>query len=250
MKPPVQKLSALHESASLRAVTGPLLRPGGFHLTERGLSLCGFGAGARIVDVGCGTGASVAYLREKHRFKALGVDVSDDLFQRDGNARTIPLAIARAEELPLPNGSCDGVLCECVLSLVTEPERVAGEFSRILRSGGFLILSDIYDRTTGDGPPDGSGCAAGRCSTLRSRPFVERLLAGSGFGSVAWEDHTQYLRELAAQLILNSDSPAEFHNLFRVRDSGCAAPSGSKLTRPGYYLLVAQKMKKGDAFHG
>ena len=70
------------------------------------------------------------------------------------------------------------------------------------------------------------------------------------YGTTTLDGINEALRELAAQLILNSDSPAEFHNLFRVRDSGCAGPSGSKLTRPGYYLLVAQKMKKGDAFHG
>jgi SAM-dependent methyltransferase len=250
MKTPVQALSSLHESASLRALTGPSLRPGGFLLTERGLSLCGFSPGARIVDVGCGTGASVAYLREKHRFSALGFDVSRNLFLKDGRAESIPLAVARAEDLPLSDASCDGVLCECVLSLVTEPGRAVGEFSRVLRSGGFLILSDIYNRAPVDGFSNGPTTSGGCASALRSRAFLEKLLGDSGFRLLAWEDHTRHLKELAAQLILSNDSLTEFHDLCTIFNSGCSGSSVSRFTRPGYYLLIAQKMTKGDAFHG
>jgi SAM-dependent methyltransferase len=249
-KTPVQALTALHESASLRALTGPSLRPGGFLLTERGLSLCGFDPGARIVDVGCGTGASVAYLRKIHRLSALGFDVSGDLFQKDGSGNTISLAVARAEKLPLPDASCDGVLCECVLSLVPEPKRAVEEFSRILRIGGFLIMSDIYDRAPDNcsqsGPEPSGGCS----SSLRLRHLIEKLLEDSEFGLQVWEDHTRYLKELAAQLILSNESLTEFHDLCGVFDTGCKSLSCSPPIRPGYYLLVAQKMKKGDAFYG
>ena len=249
-KTPFQALSALHESASLRAITGPSLRPGGFHLTERGLSLCEFSPGARIVDVGCGTGASVAYLQEKHRFSALGIDVSGDLFLKDGSVKAISLAVARAEKLPLPNASCDGVLCECVLCLVSEPKRAVEEFSRVLRIGGFLILSDIYDRAPDDGFQSGPVTSRGCSSSLRSRPFVEKLLVDSGFGPLTWEDHSRYLKELAAQLILSGGSLTEFHELCTIFDSGCAGSSVLQLSRPGYYLLVAQKMIKRESFHG
>jgi arsenite methyltransferase len=249
-KTPLQALSTLHESAALRAITGPSLRPGGFQLTERGLSLCNFSPGARIVDVGCGTGASVACLREKHRFSALGFDVSGDLFLKDGKDKSNCLALAQAEKLPLPNAGCDGVLCECVLSLVAEPKQVAEEFSRVLRIGGFLILSDIYDRAPDDclqsGPLTSGGCS----SSLRSRHFVEKLLADSGFGRLTWEDHSRYLKELAAQLILSGGSLPELDELCTVFDSGCAGSSVMQLSRPGYYLLVAQKMEKREPFHG
>ncbi|RQW84768.1 MAG: class I SAM-dependent methyltransferase, partial [Geobacter sp.] len=175
-KTPIQALAALHESASLRAVTGPSLRPGGFLLTERGLSLCGFSPGARIVDVGCGTGASVAYLQEKHRHRALGVDVSGDLLPKNDRKGNITAVVARAEELPLSTGSCDGVLCECVLSLVTEPGRAVEEFSRVLRPGGFLILSDMYDRSADTVVPSVSA-SSGQCvSVLRTRPIIEMIL--------------------------------------------------------------------------
>jgi ubiquinone/menaquinone biosynthesis C-methylase UbiE len=150
----------------------------------------------------------------------------------------------------MPDGSCDGVLCECVLSLVNEPRQAVGEFSRVLRPGGFLILSDVYDRSA-DNVAQNESTVSGPCaSALRSRPFVEKLLGDSGFGPLAWEDHTRYLKELAAQLILSNESLTEFHDLCAVFDAGCASSAGSLPVRPGYYLLVAQKMTKGEAFHG
>jgi arsenite methyltransferase len=250
VKTPIQALSALHESVSLRAVMGPSLRPGGIRLTERGLSHCGFAPGARIVDVGCGTGASVDYLRETCRHMALGLDLSGDLFRDSGSEKSVPAAIARAEELPLRDGCCDGVLCECVLSLVREPLEALGEFSRVLRTGGFLILSDIYDRGDGDSFPRDPAILGDCDSTLRSRPFIETLLAESGLALIAWEDHTRYLKELAAQLILSPGSLADLHGMCRLFDAGCAGSPDSRPMRPGYYLLVAKKITKGETFHG
>lgn len=239
---PIQALSALHESASLRAVTGQSLRPGGFLLTDRALSLCGFEPEARIIDVGCGTGASVSYLRGKYRFRAWGFDISGDLFQCNENADMIPLSVARAEELPLTDDSCDGVLCECVLSLVKEPLRAVGEFSRVLRPGGFLMMSDLYDRATiGDCsifPTPAKGCL----SNIRTRRLIEMFIKDAELRLIAWEDHTLRLKELAAQLILNDDSCTEFTDIFQSINSACAAPSGFRRIRPGYFLLIAQKM--------
>jgi SAM-dependent methyltransferase len=192
----------------------------------------------------------VTYLREKHRFRALGVDISRDLIPKDCRKESIPAIVARAEELPLHTGSCDGVLCECVLSLVTEPGRAVEEFSRVLRIGGCLILSDIYDRVPCDGFSSGPTTSGGCASALRSRAFVEKLLGDSEFELQVWEDHTRYLKELTAQLILSNDSQTEFHDLCGIFDAGCTSPAGSLPVRPGYYLLVAQKMKKGEAFHG
>lgn len=240
----------MHESASLRAVTGPLLRPGGFSLTERGLSRCGFTRGARIVDVGCGTGASVAYLRERYRFKALGVDLCGDLIRNAGCVGKIPFAQARAEALPLVDGCCDGVLCECVLSIVPEQERMVGEFCRILQDGGFLIVSDIYSRISLDGGKCSPAGEGGCVSSLHTRVSIEKLLESSGFSMVAWEDHTRHLRELAAQLILNGDSMAEIHELCDFFASGCSGAHGPMVARPGYYLLVAQKSTEGGTVHG
>jgi arsenite methyltransferase len=280
-KQPVQALATLHESASLRAVTGTLLRPGGFRLTERGISFCEFSPSARIVDVGCGTGASVAYLREKSQFSLLGLDISEDLLRENGLAGEIPLALARAEELPVFSGVCDGILCECVLSLLPEPQHALSEYARVLRPGGYLIMSDLYDRC-----PDNTEatCSGKSNSPLRNRSALTSLMMAAGFELLVWEDHTKYLKELAAQLILSQEFLPDFCVFyavcglyqFQIKDDLKAARieaakrtaeyveqpktsqrregldmelelgAGSSSVRrtspgPGYFLLVAQK---------
>lgn len=236
---PVQALATLHESASLRAVTGSLLRPGGFRLTERGVSFCGLPDLSIIIDVGCGTGASVAFLREKFHFKALGLELSESLLREIVRMEHFPLAMARAEELPILPGVCDGILCECVLSLIFEPNSALCEFARVLRPGGFLVMSDLYDRGREELT---SPCSENDGSVLRTRMAIESFVGKAGFEVLLWEDHTMYLKELAAQLILNQGATSDSCDFFAASGSGCSGSSPLiTFPGPGYFLMVAQK---------
>ncbi len=235
---PIQALGTLHESASLRAVTGTVLRPGGFQLTERGITLCNFSREAHIVDVGCGMGASVAYLRDRFHFKVLGCDISEKLLKGNNRFVSLPLVLASAEQLPVATGTCDGVLCECVLSLIAEPDRVLAEFFRVLRPGGCFIVSDLYDRGAEDKQQDDRG---ENMTTVRTRQTIESIVVDKGFSVLAWEDHTRYLKELIAQMILTQDSSTGASDLMGLFGSGCAGSAAFSTLRPGYYLMVAQK---------
>ena len=185
------------------------------------------------MDVGCGAGASVCYLRERFQFRAMGFDITAKLMGNEEGATTFPFGIARAEELPLPDGCCDGVLCECAFSLTRRPGLVLKEFSRVLRPEGFLIQSDVYglvrdERCSGIATSDKNPS-----SSLLTRDDIESFLVDAGFHLVAWEDHTNRLKELAAQLILSSSSDTGFLDSVRALFA--------RRARPGYYLLVAQK---------
>jgi hypothetical protein len=125
---------------------------------------------------------------------------------------------------------------------VKEPKSALGEFSRVLRTGGFLILSDIYDRAQTSDFSSGPAASGNYASSLRTRPCIEALLEDAGLDLLSWEDHTRYLKELAAQLILNADSLAELHSTCGLFTVGCAGSPDSQRTRPGYYLLVARKI--------
>jgi SAM-dependent methyltransferase len=195
-------------------------------LTERAIDFCSFTAGAQLLDVGCGVGATVERLISRYGFDACGVDTSPALIAEGlGRNTALRLSEATAEALPFAGGSQDGILCECVLSLLENPHTALVEFQRVLRSGGYLILSDMYAREQSAGQePD--GCLRG----VAPREKLQEWLSASGFATIHWEDHTPMLRELAARLILAGGSLEGF----------CCATNGSG-QRPGYYLLVARK---------
>ena len=215
--------STMYETGPFRDVTGVTIRPGGMALTDRALEVCSFAIGAQLLDVGCGAGASVEHLCSRYGYDACGVDTSPTLIT-EGLSRNpaMRLKVAAAEALPFAAGSFDGILCECVLSLVEEPLKALVEFERVLRSGGSLILSDLYVTTATE--PNG-GLRGGAAT----RNQIESWLSQSGFKIVMWEDHTILLKELAARLILAGCS----------LDGLCSVTSGSG-QRTGYYLLVAR----------
>jgi ubiquinone/menaquinone biosynthesis C-methylase UbiE len=219
-------LQKQYEAGPLRDMTGPAIRPGGTLLTGRAVRFCCFSPGDEILDVGCGAGATVEYLRGRHRLNAVGVDPSRRLLE-EAWARNLdlPLGLGRAEAVPAVDATKDGIVCECVLSLLNDPALALAEFRRVLRPGGRLILSDLYERTAaGDNRKYG----------LLSRTRLEELLFANGFTLQLWEDHSRLLRELAAGLLM---SHGTLEGFWRCADnSGCRAGE-----RPGYYLLVARK---------
>jgi ubiquinone/menaquinone biosynthesis C-methylase UbiE len=183
-------------------------------LTDRALDFCRFAPGAHLLDVGCGSGVTVEHLCNRYGFSARGVDISPTLIA-EGLGRNPALALgeATAEALPFAGKSRDGILCECVLSLLDEPLRALAEFRRVLRSNGYLILSDMYTRDT------------------KARGRIEGWLSECGFETLFWEDHTHFLKELAARLILAHGSL-----------EGLCCTTSSEGGKPGYYLLVARKV--------
>jgi SAM-dependent methyltransferase len=59
------------------------------------------------------------------------------------DVRSTPLVdiVARGEQLPLRDDSFDLIICTQVLEYVEEPRTVIGEIHRVLKPGGFLLLS-------------------------------------------------------------------------------------------------------------
>lgn len=234
--------STIYESEKLRAVTGPAIRPGGVELTGHAVEFCSFPAGSRLLDVGCGEGATVGFLRERYRLDAFGADISSRLVA-DGKSRfeELPLLLARAESLPCGDCSLDGILCECVLSILPEPEKALREFHRALVPGGKLILSDIYLRGERDEDFFRDGGVDGCLEGARPSDFTITLLIEAGFEVLLWENHTRLLRELAARLVLANGAAGALLEEINSPCRSLAGHSNGSSIKPGYYLMVAGK---------
>lgn len=234
----------LYESAALREVTKPVIRPGGFALTDRGVAACGLNKGDRVLDIGCGTGAAVDCLRNRYGLNAMGIDLSAVLLREGARTnRGTPLMQGRAEQLPLVDGCCGAVLCECMLSLSASPHLVLQEMWRVVTPGGYVILSDLYSREPATVALTGTQPIRCCLQGAVDRSTVEERVGAAGFEQILWEDHTLLLRQLAAQLVWNYGSldafweavagPAVAESIQPSQGGGCR--------RLGYYLLVARK---------
>jgi SAM-dependent methyltransferase len=240
---PSNEWSRVYESGDLRRITGDAIRPGAFALTDRAMAFCSFPPGARVLDVGCGTGATVQHLLENHHLNAVGVDPSPVLLACGRQRRPgLPLFEAPGENLPFAGGEMDGILAECTLSVMENADRALAECCRVLKSGGRLVVADVYARN-----PEGVGdlrrlppisCLTG---AMTRQALTEKITA-NGFTVVLWEDHSRLLADLAARLIMANGPLEDFWSQSAGGAvSGRAIQEAIKKSRPGYFLLIAAK---------
>jgi SAM-dependent methyltransferase len=103
--------------------------------------LLGARPGDRVVDLGCGSGASLLQVAPELGGVAVGVDASPAALHRTaGVARVLLVQADLKDPLPFPDAAFDRVLGHNVLELVPDPVRLAAEAGRVLHPGGRMVL--------------------------------------------------------------------------------------------------------------
>jgi SAM-dependent methyltransferase len=96
--------------------------------------------GKSVLEVGCGSGMGLAYLREKAA-RAVGGEYTPALLEEArGHLPDTELVRLDAQELPFPDGSFDVVLMLEMIYYVPDPERALDEARRVLKPGGKLMV--------------------------------------------------------------------------------------------------------------
>jgi ubiquinone/menaquinone biosynthesis C-methylase UbiE len=101
--------------------------------------------GARVLDVGCGTGRLLAALRARDEGLSLtGVDASEGMLAkaRERLGPDVGLRRAPAEDLPFGDDAFDIVVTVSSLHHWRMPERGLAEIARVLASEGLLVVTD------------------------------------------------------------------------------------------------------------
>lgn len=117
--------------------------PGGLYVTERTLKKEEMTKDSLVLDLGCGTGQTAAFLAEKFGCKVTGIDSHPLMVQKARKrCESIPHLVdvkkGRAERLPFSDVEFDFVLSESVLSFTNLSESLA-EIGRVLKRTGKLI---------------------------------------------------------------------------------------------------------------
>lgn len=211
----------------LRETDPGLNRPGGFEITDRAISFCSFQPGAKIIDLGCGKGATVDHLIKNYRLDAYGIDIKPDT----GN-ESKRLFRASAEDIPMPTNCAEGVMMECSFSLMTSHEKVLKECRRVLKTNGRLVISDMYAK----GEPAYPGRSTGH---LFARESIVSMLESSGFRVDLFENFTSSLKSFWGQMIFDKGADNFYRNLGMSHEE-------FKRIKCGYYLLVASKKDKSE----
>ena len=95
--------------------------------------------GARVLDVGCGTGFSTVLL-SRAGYNTAGVDISSLFLQEGGQHGEADFVAADAEGLPFPSATFGAVVAFEFIEHVADVPAVLTEFIRILKPGGILML--------------------------------------------------------------------------------------------------------------
>jgi ubiquinone/menaquinone biosynthesis C-methylase UbiE len=128
----------------------------GYHehlrLTTKRMGLPDQGRGLRLLDVGCGTGASTAALLDAApEAEIVAVDASQEMLhqaQRKSWPRTVRFVHGNAENLAMSGitGPFDGILAAYLLRNLVHQDAALRQFHRLLRPGAPLALHEYSVR--------------------------------------------------------------------------------------------------------
>ncbi len=166
--------------------------------------------GEIVLDLGSGGGIDVLLSAQRvgPTGKAYGLDMTDEMLalarenQRKAGATNVEFLEGELESIPLPDGSVDVIISNCVINLSGDKDRVLAEAFRVLRPGGRFAVSDVVVR--GEVPTEirrsvelWIGCVAG---ALEESQYREKL-AKAGFEAIDLEPTRIYRAEDAREFL-------------------------------------------------
>jgi SAM-dependent methyltransferase len=174
-------------------------------------------AGETVLDLGSGAGADVliSARRVGPAGRAIGLDMTDEMLElarrnaAEAGIANVEFVKGYLEDVPLPDGSVDVVISNCVINLAANKRRVIAEAARVLRPGGRFAVSDVIAEPDMDAAMRSdmqrwTGCIAG---ALTERAFRDAL---SDAGLVDIQIRlTHRVHEHASSAIVRARRPAD-----------------------------------------
>ena len=171
--------------------------------------------GETVLDLGSGAGADVliSARRVGPSGRAIGLDMTDEMLElaranaRQAGVKNAEFLEGYIEDIPLPDGSVDVVISNCVINLSADKRTVLAEAARVLRPGGRFAVSDVIadpdmDEATRADMQQWTGCVAGALT----REEFEQALADAGLTDIEIRE-THRVHEHASSAIVRALKP-------------------------------------------
>jgi ubiquinone/menaquinone biosynthesis C-methylase UbiE len=173
-------------------------------------------AGETVLDLGSGGGIDVllSARRVGPTGKAYGLDELDEMLalarrnQLEAGIENVEWLKGDIEAIPLPAGTVDVVISNCVINLAGDKQQVLREAARVLKPGGRFAVSDVIadpdmDAATKADMAAYTGCIAG---ALTREEFAAALTA-AGLTDIDISE-THRVHEHAGSAIVRARKPA------------------------------------------
>lgn len=174
--------------------------------------------GETVLDLGSGGGIDVLLSAKRvgPTGKAYGLDMTDEMLalarknQQAAGVANVEFLKGEIESVPLPAGSIDVIISNCVINLSSDKKRALAEAFRVLKPGGRFAVSDVVCR--GEIPREVRrsmelwvGCVAGALEEQEYR----RLLSEVGFVDIDVEPTRIYEFEDAKAVLAGAGFDSE-----------------------------------------
>ncbi|MFH1623405.1 MAG: arsenite methyltransferase [Candidatus Aenigmatarchaeota archaeon] len=159
------------------------------------IALAGLKEGDVVLDLGSGAGFDCFLASKKvgPSGRVIGVDMTEKMVEKAGalakeyGYANVEFRLGDIERLPVEDASVDVIISNCVVNLAPDKSKVFEEAHRVLKKGGWMVLSDIVllaELTPEQRSDKGllAGCVAGALmkddylSMLEAAGFEVRIL--------------------------------------------------------------------------
>jgi arsenite methyltransferase len=123
----------------LQAYMGTTKHLGGLDSTRELISRCQISADTRVLDAGCGVGATACYLVKTYGCRVAGVDLRESMVER---ARERAQREEVAGQANFRTADVRDLLCESVATFVEDKQQVVDELVRVVKAGGRVGLNE------------------------------------------------------------------------------------------------------------